>query len=168
MSILVRRRLVVAGAAAVLPALLPPATLAQATTERVAWSDVRLIDGRVLPASQLNGRTVVVYMYASWCPFCAKQSPLMQQLHLAQSRSPSGLLVLGFSIDRTEKAALDYAARHGYTWAAAMATPQVEAWFGKRRALPEVYVVDRGRVVHRDSGEMFAEDVAALARFAER
>ena len=46
-------------------------------------------------------------------------------------------------------------------------SPQVERWFGKRRSLPELYVVDKtGRVVLREEGEMFPEDVAALARFA--
>ena len=46
-------------------------------------------------------------------------------------------------------------------------TPQVERWFGTRRALPELYVDDKGgRMVLREEGEMFPEDIAALARFA--
>jgi thiol-disulfide isomerase/thioredoxin len=158
-----RRRQLLAGAAG----LLPLALRAQ-PAGTVAWTDVRLLDGRVLHAAELAQRQVIVYMWASWCPFCAKQSPHMQALHAEQSRRPDGLLVLGYSIDKTEKAAADYLARHGYTFAAAMATPQVEQWFGKRRALPEVYVVDRGRIVFREGGEMFPEDVAALARFARR
>jgi thiol-disulfide isomerase/thioredoxin len=158
----IRRRHLLAGAAG----LLPLALLAQ-PAESVDWKDVRLLDGRVLPASQLAQRTVVVYMWASWCPFCARQSPMIQSLHAEQSRSPDGLLVLGYTIDRTEKAATDYLAKHGYSFASAMAGPQVEQWFGKRRTLPEIYVVKRGRVVFSERGEMFAEDVAALARFAK-
>jgi thiol-disulfide isomerase/thioredoxin len=163
MRISIRRRHLLAGAVG----LVPLALLAQ-PSDTVAWSDVRLLDGRVLPAAQLAQRTVVVYMWASWCPFCAKQSPMIQALHAQESHRPDGLLVLGFTIDRTEKAATDYLAKHGYSFANAMAGPQVEQWFGKRRTLPEVYVVDRGRVVFRDSGEMFAEDVAALGRYARR
>ena len=50
----------------------------------------------------------------------------------------------------------------------AAATPQVETWFGKRRSLPELYVVEPGgRIVQREEGEMFPEDVAALARYAK-
>ncbi len=171
MPLSMRRRQILAGAAGLLPPLFLPAALqAQEAPagQSIAWTDVRLLDGRVLPASQLAQRTVVVYMWASWCPFCAKQSPSMQALHVEQSRRPDGLLVLGYSIDKTEKAATDYLARHGYTFAAAMANTQVEQWFGKRRALPEVYVVERGRVVFREGGEMFPEDVAALARFAKK
>ena len=92
----------------------------------------------------------------------------MQALHHEQSRRPDGLIVLGFTIDRTEKAATDYLAKHGYSFANAMATPQLAQWFGPRRTLPEVYVVQGGRVVFREIGEMFAEDVAALARFGSR
>jgi len=48
-----------------------------------------------------------------------------------------------------------------------MAGIEVEDWFGARRTLPEVYVVEpSGRVVFREGGEMFPEDIAALMRFA--
>jgi thiol-disulfide isomerase/thioredoxin len=144
---------------------LAPAFMARAN-EAIRWSDVRLLDGRTLPAAQLDARTVVVYVWASWCPFCARQSPMMQALHQEQSRRSDGLIVLGFTLDRTEKAATDYLAKHGYTFASAMAMPQLTQWFGARRTLPEVYVVRGGRVLLRESGEMFAEDVASLARFA--
>ena len=60
-----------------------------------------------------------------------------------------------------------YLDKYGYTFAAAPLTPQVALWFGRRRSLPELYVVDKsGHVVLREEGEMFPEDVAALVRFA--
>jgi hypothetical protein len=77
--------------------------------------------------------------------------------------------VLAFSIDRTEQAAREYLARRGYTFAVAMHAPQVDRWFGQRRTLPETYVVDaKGNVVFTHRGEMFPEDIAALARFVEK
>ena len=57
---------------------------------------------------------------------------------------------------------------HGYTFAAAMTGPDAERWFGKREGLPELFVVDRGRIVFREIGEMFPEDVASLGRYATR
>jgi thiol-disulfide isomerase/thioredoxin len=140
------------------------ASAARAQAQRVVWTDIALLDGRVLRASELSGRPVVVQMWASWCPFCARQNPHIEALHRKHGRD---LVVIGFTIDKTEQAARGYLRRHGYTFPAAMATPQVERWFGRRRALPEVYVVDRdGRIVLREQGEMFPEDVMALARFA--
>jgi thiol-disulfide isomerase/thioredoxin len=138
------------------PAASPPA---------VHWTDLQLVDGSTLKAADLVGKTVVVEFWASWCPFCARQNPHIQKLHEAQRGK--GLVVLTFTIDKSEDVALQYLKRHGYTFAAARSTPQIEAWFGGRRALPELYVVDpTGRIVFREGGEMFEEDIAALARFA--
>ena len=133
---------------------------------QVVWQDITLLDGRTLAARELARRHVVVELWASWCPFCARQNPHLQKLHEATRRSD--LQVLTFSIDEKPADAIAYMKKHAYTFPAAMATPQVAAWFGKRRGLPELYVVDPGgRIVQREEGEMFPEDVAALARYAK-
>lgn len=131
----------------------------------VAWRDVTLLGGRVLPASALRGAPVVVEFCASWCPFCARQNPHLQALWEAQR--DHGLRVLTFSIDKDPAAARAYLRTHRYTFPAAMDAPVTRHWFGPRRGLPMLYVVDAsGRVVAEEAGEMFPEDVAALARFA--
>lgn len=148
-------------------ALLLALPLAASAQQRVSWTDIPLLDGRVLTAKQLTESTVVVQMWASWCPFCARQNPIIEQLHRAPKDGK--LIVLALTIDKTEQAARDYLTKHNYTFAAAMAPPQTAQWFGKRRALPEVYVVDRdGRIVFREEGEMFPEDILALTRFAAK
>ena len=77
--------------------------------------------------------------------------------------------MLAFSIDLTEQAAKDYLAKHGYTFNGAMRSADVDRWFGRNRTLPETYVVDAsGKVVFLHRGEMFPEDIAALARFAAK
>lgn len=135
------------------------------TESRVEWTDVPLIDGRMLTARELRSQPVVVEVWATWCPFCMKQNPHLQKLH--ESADGKGLRVLTFATDDNVKLIHDYVARYRYTFAVARLSPQVERWFGKRRSLPELYVVDKtGRVVLREEGEMFPEDVAALARFA--
>ena len=148
---------------------LPVAALADrgwAQGERlVEWTDITLIDGRVVRAQELRAQAVVVELWATWCPFCRKQNPYLQKLH--ETAGGRGLMVLTFTIDDDIKLIRDYQRKYGYTFAAAPMTPQVERWFGKRRSLPELYVIDRdGRVVLREEGEMFPEDVAALVRFA--
>lgn len=51
-----------------------------------------------------------------------------------------------------------------------MAGARSRSWSaGRRQALPEMHVLDAsGRLVFREWGQMFAEDVAAPARFAAR
>jgi thiol-disulfide isomerase/thioredoxin len=138
---------------------------ASAIGDPVAWTDITLLDGRVLPATTVAGRVVVVETWASWCPFCARQNPHFQALYAA--RAGRGLEFMTFSIDRDPDKARAYMAEHRYTFPAAMATAQSEKWFGPRRGLPEVHVVDRqGRIVFIEAQEMFPEDVRALARFS--
>lgn len=152
-----RRQLLVGGLALPLVAV--------AADAPIEWSDIELIDGRRLPAAELRANAVVAQIWASWCPFCGAQNPHVQKLYDAYR--DRGLRVIAFSIDKTVQAARDYIAKRGYTFPVAMTSPQVEEWFGPRRALPETYVVNRaGEVVFRHRGEMFPEDIAGLARFA--
>jgi thiol-disulfide isomerase/thioredoxin len=140
---------------------------AAALGDRVDWRDVTLLDGRTLPASALTGRVVVVEFWASWCPFCARQNPLLQQLYEAEGGR--GLEFLTFSIDREPAKARAYMLEHRYTFPVAMASAESSKWFGRREGLPELYVVDRdGRIAFKEAKEMFPEDLQALARFARR
>jgi len=141
------------------------AGFAAAERDLVRWTDVTLLDGRVLPATALEGRVVVVEIWASWCPFCARQNPHFQELYAAHAGR--GLEFLTFSIDRDPAKARAYMAEHRYTFPAAMATPRSEKWFGPRQGLPEVHIVDRaGRIVFMEAKEMFPEDLRALTRFS--
>ncbi len=150
---------------ALLLGLLALPVVSRAASAGVRWTDIELIDGRVLSAAELQANAVVAQIWASWCPFCGAQNPHVQRLYSEQASR--GLRIVAFSIDKTVQAARDYVAKRGYTFPVAMITPQVEAWFGKRRTLPETYVVNRaGEIVFRHQGEMFPEDIAALARFA--
>jgi thiol-disulfide isomerase/thioredoxin len=131
----------------------------------VKWTDIKLIDGNVLRGADLQKQAVIVQMWASWCPFCMRQNPHIQKLH--EAASGRGLQVLTFTIDKSVEVAREYMAKRGYTFPAAMAGSEVEGWFGTRRTLPEVYVVEpSGKVAFREGGEMFPEDIAALTRFA--
>jgi thiol-disulfide isomerase/thioredoxin len=156
-----RRCLLAALPAAALAGIAP----ARAADAPVKWTDIKLVDGRVLRGADLQSQAVVVQMWASWCPFCMRQNPHIQKLH--EAAGGKGLQVLTFTLDKTPEAAREYMAKRGYTFPAALAGAEVEGWFGKRRTLPEVYVVEpSGKVVFREDGEMFPEDIAALMRFA--
>lgn len=129
------------------------------------WRNVTLLDGRTLPASALAGRVVVVEFWASWCPFCARQNPVLQQLY--DAHGGRGLEFLTFSIDKEPAKARAYLTQHKYTFPAAMADAQSDKWFGPREGLPELYVVGGdGRIAFKEAKEMFPEDLLALARFA--
>jgi thiol-disulfide isomerase/thioredoxin len=126
--------------------------------------DVPLLDGGEFLASQAQGRVVVVYWWASWCPFCAQVTPSIQKLWRAQREH--GLMVLGLSIDRDPAAAKAYLAKRGYDFPSAWVSPAVEAVLPKPEGLPVTLVRGRdGRVAAAETGQLFPEDVELLARF---
>ena len=132
--------------------------------------DVPLLDGRLWRPAELRGKTLVVYWWASWCPFCALQSPHIEALWRA--KKAKGLEVLALSIDQQAAAAGNYMKAKGYSFPAGMLTPQVAKMLAKPRGLPVVVVLKvndldgrDGKVVFAESGEMFPEDVEGLKKY---
>lgn len=122
-----------------------------------------LLDGSVWGPEQSRGKVLVVYWWASWCPFCAEQSPHMDALWRAHRSQ--GLELLALSIDKQPAAASAHLKAKGYGFPAAMAT-QVAAVWPKPRGLPVVVVRGRdGKVVFAESGSLFPEDVQGLKNF---
>ena len=130
----------------------------------LALADVTLLDGSLWRAAAADGQVLVVYWWASWCPFCAMQSPHIEKLWRTQRSR--GLQVLALSIDRTQEAAAGYLRQKGYTFPAGMLTPDVAKVLPKPKGLPVVVVRGRaGKVVFAEAGEMFPEDIEGLAKF---
>ncbi|MBP6020478.1 MAG: TlpA family protein disulfide reductase [Burkholderiaceae bacterium] len=129
--------------------------------------EITLFDGTRLPEGYYQGKPLIIVYWASWCPFCARQNPYVEQLY--DKARTQGLEVLTISIDRKESEARDYMAKNKYTFPAAMQTPEILAVMGKRRVIPKVFVVGAdGKVVEVIPGEMFEEDVLDLIKYAPK
>ncbi len=119
--------------------------------------------GRFEPA-QAEGRALVLYWWASWCPFCAQQSPEMQKLW--DDQHARGLQMLALSIDKQEGDALAHLRKKGYSFPAAWLSPELARTYPKPEGLPVTVVRGKdGRVAQAEKGQLFPEDVAALARW---
>lgn len=81
--------LVCASAAALAPGRVPP--------------PIGLLDrsGRKVDLEELRGKVVLVDFWASWCGPCRQELPVLESLH--RRFASQGLVVVGISIDRSEK-----------------------------------------------------------------
>ena len=123
--------------------------------------DIALLDGT--PFRAPTGQPLLVYWWASTCPFCALQSPSMQALWQAQRQR--GLNMVALSIDKSAEDARAYLLKRGYTFPAAWASPPWRSQFPKPKGLPITLLLDGQRkVVLAEKGQMFAEDVEAIAQ----
>lgn len=132
----------------------------------LALPAIERLDGIRFEPRDAGGRVLLLYWWASWCPFCAETTPHIEALWRAQrDKRGLGLQMLALSIDAQPQAARDYLARRGYTLPAAWVTPAVRRALPKPRGLPVTLVRGRdGRVLQAEAGQLFPEDVLALAR----
>lgn len=87
-------------------ALMTGAKTLPAVGSVLALSEVALFDGRTFKPTDSNGQVLVVYWWASWCPFCEQQSLLMEKLW--KSQRVHGLQILALSIDKKREDATAY------------------------------------------------------------
>lgn len=159
-----------AGSSLLAAAMLPSAARAAADTPGapalgtvLELPAVRLLDGSELPASHWKGKVVVIELWATWCPFCAKQNPYLDALHRAHLGH--GLEVIALSIDRDPETARRYVVERDYAFHVAMFDDEWQAAIGRPRGLPIIWVVDRdGRLARLEIGEQFPEDIAEFAQ----
>ncbi len=141
----------------------PPAPPLPALGSRLVVPATPLLDGGRFEPAAAEGQVLVIYWWASWCPFCAVVSPLMDQLWRAQAAQ--GLQFLGLSIDKTPADAKAYLAKRGLAFPSAWVSPDMARALPKPKGLPVTLVRGRdGRVVMAEAGQLFPEDVAEIAR----
>jgi hypothetical protein len=123
---------------------------------------ITLLDGSEFEPARANGKSLLVYWWSSTCPFCALQSPSMDKLW--QSQKDRGLLMVALSIDKKPEDAQAYLNAKGYRFPSAWASPEWRKGFPKPRGLPITLLRGRdGRLLLAEKGQMFAEDVEAIA-----
>ena len=141
-------------------------TTAKATTvgDSLTLPATTLIDGTVLKPDHWRGKVLVVERFATWCPFCKVQNPKLDALlRVNKSR---GLEVLALSVDRDAAVVPKYMRQHGYTFNAAMMTPEWQRLLGDIKGLPVIWVIGRdGKLKQVESGELLDEDVTEVARW---
>jgi thiol-disulfide isomerase/thioredoxin len=132
--------------------------------ESVAIPATTLIDGTVIKPEHWKGKVLIVERFATWCPFCKVQNPKLEKL--LRAHKGKGLEVLALSIDKNAAEVPKYMLQHGYTFNAAMMTPEWQKALGDVKGLPVTWVIGRdGKLKQVESGELLDEDVAELARW---
>jgi thiol-disulfide isomerase/thioredoxin len=140
-----------------------PARDAPAIGSRIQFPRTQLIDGSVREPDYWRGKLVVIELWATWCPFCRKQNPVLDKLY--REHASKGLEVLGLSIDRNVDDIKKYYAENGYRFPTARFNRSWWEAIGKPKGLPIIWVVGRdSRLLQVEIGEMFPEDIQDLAR----
>ncbi len=118
--------------------------------------------GRTLSRSDFGGKLLVLNFWATWCPPCIEELPSLNEFQ--RRLAPSGVVVLGLSVDRNEAAYRAFLKRAGIAFETARDPDgSIGAGYGTFK-YPETYVIDaRGRVVQKHIGPRDWMDPELLA-----
>lgn len=103
--------------------------------------DTELADGRMLSARQLEGKVVLQYFWAAWCPICRGELPQLQKLY--ETYQPRGLEIIAQSLDDDPSAVLEFWRKGDYTFPVAMRSDETRVGFGPIKGTPTLFLVDR-------------------------
>ena len=161
-----RRRLSrgLAGTAAALFAIL--ALLGLSASTGVAESspapdfDLALLDGGRVTKADLLGRVTVINVWASWCPPCREEAPILRRVHGGADQER--VAFLGVIRNDREDDARQFAEDYGLTYPNAIGDVAFGRGFGVR-GLPMTFVLDAsGRIVARHFGPISEPRLTAL------
>ncbi len=130
----------------------PPADVSEEDRAAPPWR-VTLTDGRVLPSESLHGKVVLVNFWATWCPYCRKEKPVIDAFW--QDYRDRGFEVVSISVDDPADKIAEWMGDKDYAFMAAPTNASVAAAFGPVTSVPTSFIVDtEGRIRHRIGGQV--------------
>ncbi|MGH9830307.1 MAG: TlpA disulfide reductase family protein, partial [Blastocatellia bacterium] len=113
--------------------------------------DAKDLDGNPISTAEWKGKVVLVTFWATWCPPCREEIPMLIGL---ESRYKDRLQIVGVSLDDDPPSEVkQFVQKEGINYPVVMATRKIVAEFGGVPALPTSFVVNQdGNVVQKHVG----------------
>ncbi len=103
-------------------------------------------NGQTVSLPDFKGKLLVLNFWASWCPPCVQETPSLSQF--AATYAPKGVVVLGISVDKDEKAYRNFIQRFKPNFLTAREF-KIHEDYGTFM-YPETYIINsQGKVLHK-------------------
>ena len=124
-----------------------------------------LFSGGTFRLADYRGKIVVVNFWASWCPPCRQETPLLQT---AAAQLDSDVVMVGVDVWDTDRDARDFITEFGVKYPQARDSGSIAVDYGLT-GVPETFVIDAGgKIVARLPGPVTTiqqlDDMIAAAR----
>ncbi len=120
--------------------------------ERSQPFELANLDGQPVSLSQQKGKVVLLYFWATWCPYCAKELPTaIEQAY--RERKDQGFTVLAVNIQESRNKVAAWIKERGLTVPVVLDTDGDVISRYRVRATPTIVLIGRdGRMVGRAVG----------------
>lgn len=113
------------------------------------------LNGPEFDLSAQHGKVVVINIWATWCPCCQRELPVLNSLYNRYHRN--GVEVIGLSADRSHDRDQVIKRMHDLGFPVALLGDAKVNGFGRMDSLPLTYIIDRGGKVRSVLGEKDGE-----------
>jgi cytochrome c biogenesis protein CcmG/thiol:disulfide interchange protein DsbE len=124
--------------------------------------------GDTASLEQLRGQVVLLNVWATWCPPCRREIPVLQALH--EAHADDGLRVVGVSVDAAgeAQAVRQFVDGYGVTFDIWLDPGERVSSTFRTSGVPTTLLIDRdGRLVWRHLGPVTADDAEMNRALAE-
>ena len=106
---------------------------------------VRQLDGHDLDLAALRGQVVILNFWATWCPPCRAEMPVLEAFY--QKHAAQGVIVIGLSADDPHERKAVRRAMQGFTYPAALLVDARHNGFGNPQVLPVTYIIGADGII---------------------
>lgn len=112
---------------------------------------ITMDNGKTVTPADFRGKVLVLNFWASWCPPCVQEAPSLNEF--AKALAPSGVVVLGISVDHNEQQYREFLKKFKVDFLTARDPAQNTTYRYGTYQFPESYIIDRnGKVVRKFLG----------------
>ncbi|WP_448567147.1 redoxin domain-containing protein [Thalassotalea ganghwensis] len=124
--------------------LMLPATAANQTNNTLQNWTLKNTQDEIVALADYQGKPVILVFWATWCPYCKKLLPGLEQLH--QQYADKGLTILALNIKEDWKPKV-YWRNHEYSFPALLEGDKVAQLYGIMGTPGVVFISPEGKVL---------------------
>lgn len=129
-------------------------SIAQSVGEKAKLNNLMLFDGSRFDPESVKGKVTLLYFWASWCPFCRKEMPVIQHHYMQYKDKGFTVLAINFR-DKEINAKKMLSEVAPIDFPVGKISDDYRSDYPKVNATPTWYLIDRGGVVRKMiTGEM--------------
>lgn len=122
------------------------------TGKKMPAFKVRDVNGVEFDMEAKKGKVVVVYFWATWCPYCREELPYLES-ELWEKYKSTEFAMIGIARRQTETDVKKYLKVNSLTFPMAADPTGAIFWLFANAALPRIYLVGRdGKIISQEVG----------------